>query len=180
MDFVIRGNHLSVTEALRNFVQHKLGRLDKFLEMNPTGDANVVLSVLKNRHKVEVTIPYPGLIVRAEETSDDMYTSIDLVVQKLERQIRKYKTKVTRKFRRDSSLQEGTSLIEQSLPKEPAEEFPVVRMKKFHFKPMDTQEAILQMNTLGHDFFVFTHADTNEVSVVYKRKDGRYGLIEPE
>ncbi|SHE95957.1 putative sigma-54 modulation protein [Seinonella peptonophila] len=190
VNLVIRGNHISITSALGNFVRSKLSRLDKFLDMNPTGDANVVLSVLKNDHKVEVTIPYPGLVFRAEESSKDMYASIDLVVEKLERQIRKYKTKVTRKLRYDDNLrqqmienslgQETNEVKSQSETTETAERFPIVRSKRFHLKPMDAQEAILQMNALGHDFFVFTQAETNQVNVIYRRKDGQYGLIEPE
>lgn len=191
VNLVIRGNQISVTDALREFVNNKISRLDKFLDMMPNGEANVVLSVLRNDHKVEVTIPYPGLIIRAEETSSDMYASIDQVVEKLERQIRKYKTKVTRKFRQDGSLR--TQVMENAVDQDPTklisataktsyveEDFQIVRTKKFSFKPMDSQEAILQMNMLGHDFYVFTQADTNQISVIYKRKDGEYGLIEPE
>ncbi|MBN2907992.1 ribosome-associated translation inhibitor RaiA [Polycladomyces sp. WAk] len=182
MNYVIRGNNLEVTEALRNFVEKKISRLEKYFDTPPSADAHIALSVIRDDHKVEVTIPFPGVLVRAEEKSADMYASIDLVVEKLERQIRKYKTKVNRKVRQEGSLRSqlvengntSTALVDDE------EEPVVVRTKRFHLKPMDVEEAIMQMEMLGHNFFVFTNADTDEINVVYRRKDGRYGLIEPE
>ncbi|SFI64792.1 ribosome hibernation-promoting factor, HPF/YfiA family [Thermoflavimicrobium dichotomicum] len=185
MNYVIRGNNLEVTDALREFIEKKLSRLEKYFE-KPT-DAHVALSVQKDHHKVEVTIPYPGLLVRAEEVSDDMYVSVDLVIEKLERQIRKYKTKVNRKLRQDGSLrslQKENAFSIQSVATATVEQeesdFEIVRRKQFELKPMDTEEAILQMDLLGHNFFVFINAETDQVNVIYKRKDGKYGLIEPE
>ncbi|RAL24546.1 ribosome hibernation-promoting factor, HPF/YfiA family [Thermoflavimicrobium daqui] len=184
MNYVIRGNNLQVTDALREFIEKKLSRLEKYFD-TPT-DAHVALSVQKERHKVEVTIPYPGLLVRAEEVSEDMYASVDLVIQKLERQIRKYKTKVNRKFRQDGSLrsiQFENAFTTQSVAiatKDEEEDFEIVRRKQFELKPMDTEEAILQMDLLGHNFFVYINVETDQVNVIYKRKDGKYGLIEAE
>lgn len=132
---------------------------------------------------MEVTIPLAGVTLRAEVRSDDMYASIDGVVDKLERQIRKHKTKLNRKFRQEGSLKtlfvEGGSNGSVAL-EEQDEELEVVRNKRFTLKPMDVEEAILQMNMVGHNFFVFSNIDTSEVSVVYKRNDGKYGLIEQD
>jgi putative sigma-54 modulation protein len=182
MNYVIRGNNLEVTEALRSFIEKKISRLEKYFDTPPSADAHIALSVIHDDHKVEVTIPFPGVLVRAEEKSADMYASIDLVVEKLERQIRKYKTKINRKLRQEGSLR--SQLVENgntanALVDEEAEP-KVVRTKRFQLKPMDVEEAIIQMELLGHHFFVFFNAETDEVNVVYRRKDGRYGLIEPE
>jgi putative sigma-54 modulation protein len=187
MRYVIRGNNLQVTDALKEFVERKLSRLEKYFDSEADLEAHVVMSVIKDEHKVEVTIPYPGLLCRAEESSEDMYASVDLVVEKLERQIRKYKTRVNRKSRQDASFRNtrkendynrGTAA--SVVTDEEEMDLNVVRPKRFHLKPMDTEEAILQMDMLGHNFFVFTNAITNEVNVIYRRKDGKYGLIEPE
>lgn len=187
MNLVIRGNNIAVTDALRDFIEKKVGRLQKYFEDELPNEGHVTLSVEKTKHKVEVTLPYPGILMRAEESSKDMYASVDLVVEKLERQIRKYKTKVNRKFRNDRSLR--TQLMGEAVQssqtstalEEPTDEIDqIVRIKRFSLKPMDAEEAILQMDMLGHNFFVFTNAVTDQVNVVYKRKDGKYGLIEPE
>ena len=182
MNYNIRGENIEVTSALRDYAEKKIGRLERYFDTPPASDVNVTLSVVRDKQIVEVTIPLKGVILRAEEESEDMYASIDLVVDKLERQIRKHKTKVNRKFRQDGTL--------QSLFKENADEeingasseddaYEVVRTKKFAMKPMDVEEAILQMNMIGHNFFVFSNMDTDEINVVYKRNDGKYGLIEP-
>ncbi|WP_195573579.1 ribosome hibernation-promoting factor, HPF/YfiA family [Paenibacillus sp. 1001270B_150601_E10] len=180
MKFSIRGQNIEVTEALRDHVEKKLDRLERYFEAPPTSDVNVTLSVTKDRHRVEVTILLPGLILRAEDASRDMYASVDAVVDKLERQIRKHKTKVNRKFRYDDSRK---FFAEEPVPAGAAideDELELVRTKRFTFKPMDVEEAILQMDLLGHDFYVFKDAETREVNVVYRRQDGRYGLIEQE
>lgn len=185
MKYTIRGNNIEVTDALHDYAEKKLSRLDKYFESKSTAEVIVVLSVTKEEHKVEVTMPFPGLMVRAEEAGEDMYACVDLVVEKLERQIRKYKTKVNRRIRNESTIrinkvnrQEATHAATAVLDEE--EPFKVVRTKRFNIKPMDTEEAILQMNMLGHDFFVFSNEDSDQMSVIYKRKDGKYGLIEPE
>ncbi|RXZ83498.1 ribosome-associated translation inhibitor RaiA [Paenibacillaceae bacterium] len=180
MKYNIRGQNIEVTDALRDYVEKKISRLDRYFEEPLTSEANVRLSVTKNKQNVEVTIPLPGVLLRAEDKNSDMYAAIDLVLDKLERQIRKHKTKINRKFRQEGSLK---SLFkeENGAPVQVADEeddLELVRTKRFTFKPMDIEEAILQMNMLGHTFFVFTSADTKEVNVVYKRSDGKYGLIE--
>ena len=182
MKFLIRGRNVEVTEALREYAAKKIGRVERYFESPPTSEVHVTLSVNKNKHTVEVTIPVSGVTLRAEEKSEDMYASIDLVSDKLERQIRKHKTRVNRKVR-----QEGTQravfkeFYEQAAAARAIEEeepFEVVRTKRFALKPMKMEEAILQMNLLGHSFYVFANADTSGINVVYKREDGRYGLIE--
>lgn len=183
MNFNIRGVQLEVTAALREYVEKKIGRLERYFDAPPTSDVNVTLSVIREKQSVEVTIPLPGVLLRAEERSEDMYASIDLVVEKLERQIRKHKTKVNRRARQEAGIRNLFKESFDALPKRPEheeeEEFEVVRSKKFTLKPMDVEEAILQMNLVGHDFFVFSNMDSDEVNVVYKRQDGKYGLIEP-
>jgi len=184
MNFNIRGIQLDVTEALRNYVMKKIGRLERYFDAPPASDVTVTLSVIRGMQSVEVTIPLPGVLLRAEERSPDMYASIDLVEEKLERQIRKYKTRLNRKARQTGGVRsllkenfEATTSVEQHVEEE--DEFEVVRNKRFTLKPMDVEEAILQMNMVGHSFFVFANMDSDEINVVYKRDDGKYGLIEP-
>ncbi len=181
MQFSIRGQQIEVTDALRDYVDKKLSRLEKYFDAPPTSEGFVTLGVVRGLHTVEVTIPLAGVTLRAEDRSDDMYASIDAVVDKLERQIRKHKTKLNRKFRQEGSLK--TLFVEESsstvaVEEQDYDDLEVVRNKRFTLKPMDVEEAILQMNMVGHNFFVFSNIDTSEVSVVYKRNDGKYGLIE--
>jgi putative sigma-54 modulation protein len=174
MKLTVRGKNIEVTEALRDHVEKRVGKIDKYFDVNT--EAQVTLTVEgAGLHKVEVTAGINGLLLRAEEGTADMYASIDLVVDKLERQIAKYKTRINRKARQGGGLKELTQL-----PKvEEDDELEVVKTKRFAVKPMPVEEAILQMNLLGHDFYVFANADNDEVNVIYKRKDGKYGLIEP-
>jgi len=179
MKYNIRGKHIPVTDALREFVEKKLIRLEKYFEAPITSEISVTLSVTKNDHRVEVTIPLPGLTLRAEEKSGDMYASVDLVIDKLERQIRKHKTKVNRKVRQESGIR--TLFKDDSTPVrvlDQEDETELVRTKRFIMKPMNVEEAILQMDMVGHSFFVFANSATKEVNVVYRRSDGKYGLIE--
>jgi putative sigma-54 modulation protein len=183
MKFNIRGENVEITPALREYVEKKVGRLDRYFSADITSDVYVTLKVNRDQHNVEVTIPMPKLLLRAEEKNTDMYASIDLVVEKLERQIRKHKTKVNRKFRTDNTLKPSyfETLADEAVAVEDEEEgFEIVRTKRFNLKPMDAEEAVLQMDLLGHNFFVFSDAIDDKVSVVYKRRDGRYGLIQPE
>lgn len=180
MKIQVRGNHLEVTEALHDYVDKKIGRLEKFFQ-NASGHAvHVTLSVVKDLHTVEVTLPFNGLVIRAEERSPDMYASIDAVSDKLETQIKKHKTKINKRMQ-----QQGIHTLFKEADEAPSRvavedsEDEVVRVKRFAIKPMPLDEAILQMDLLGHDFFVFSNAETEEVNVVYKRKDGQLGLIEP-
>lgn len=183
MNYTIRGERMEVTEALKDYTEKKIGKLEKYFDTPPVSDVNVTLSVIKDLHSVEVMIPMPGVMLRAEERNGDMYASIDLVVDKLERQIRKHKTKVNRKFRQEGGLRTlFKENFEASLNRsydDDEDELELVRTKRFALKPMDVEEAILQMNMIGHSFFVFSNMDTEEVNVVYKRDDGKYGLIEP-
>ncbi|MGN7387097.1 ribosome hibernation-promoting factor, HPF/YfiA family [Sporosarcina sp. SAFN-015] len=184
LDFNIRGENLEVTPAIREYVEKKVLKLERYFTEGANATAHVNLKVYNDRQtKVEITIPMKNLTLRAEERHDDMYAAIDLIVDKLERQIRKYKTRVNRKFRE----REGVAAFLQSVEREKngnedvaadEVEFQVVRTKQFDLKPMDQEEAILQMNMLGHSFFIFTDAESDGTNIVYKRKDGKYGLIE--
>lgn len=181
MKFNIRGENITVTPAIREYVEKKIGKLEKYFEQKPTSDVNVNLSVYNNEQKIEVTIPMTNLLLRAEENHVDMYAAADLVVNKLERQIRKHKTKVNRKARQaDESPRYLFTENVNGNEEHSDEDFEVVRNKRFDLKPMDSEEAILQMNMLGHNFFVFVNADTNSTNVVYRRNDGKYGLIEAQ
>ena len=181
MNIIISGKNLDISEALRNQINKKVGKLERYF--NPGTEAQVTLSVEKNRHIVEVTIPFNGIIIRAEESTDNMYASIDMVLDKLERQIHKYRTKLERSFRSGAFVDNKMEFSRDELSSyadKGMEELKVVKTKRFAVKPMSVEEALMQMYLLGHSFFVFTNADTDEVNVVYKRKDGKYGLIEPE
>lgn len=182
MKYNVRGQNIEVTEALRDYVEKKLSRLERYFETPVASEVNVTLSVTKGQHTVEVTIPMVGTMLRAEEKSADMYASVDGVVDKLERQIRKHKTKINRKFRQNSGVK---ALFKEETGgsvgvAEDDDELELVRRKRFTLKPMDVEEAILQMNMIGHNFFVFANAENKEVNVVYKRSDGKYGLIEQD
>jgi len=174
MAITVRGKNIDVTPALRDYVEKRIGKITKYF--NNLGEITVVLAVSKGRHSVEVTVPVNGILLRGEEVTTDMYTSIDLVIEKLEKQIEKYKTKLSRRLRAGTFKGE----LFPTDAAEDAEDFKVVKTKRFAIKPMSVEEAIMQMNLSNHDFFVFTNADTEEVNVVYRRRDGNYGLIEPE
>ncbi|MBU5270113.1 ribosome hibernation-promoting factor, HPF/YfiA family [Clostridium cochlearium] len=175
MKITVTGKNIEVTNALRNVVEKKLEKLDKYFK--PDIEAQVTLSVEKNRQIIEVTIPFNGVILRGEEANEDMYASIDLVIDKLERQIRKQKTKLQKRMYGDSLRFQFIPDYEGDKSKE---ESKIVKTKRFAMKPMSSEEAVLQMELIGHNFFVFENGDTGEVNVIYKRKDGNYGLIEPE
>ena len=174
MRFTITGRNIEVTPGLREAVEDKLGKLDRFFA--PATEAKVRLRVRKEMQKIEVTIPVKGHIIRAEESSTDMYVSIDLVEEILERQLKKYKNKLIDKKLNTPSF--SAAFIEEETQTDDYIE--IVKTKKFAVKPMDPEEACVQMELLGHSFYVFLNADTDEVNVVYKRKGGSYGLIEPE
>ena len=182
MKYNIRGENMEVTPALRDYVEKKVGKLERYFDTTPIADVNVRMQVLNTQHIIEITIPMPQLLLRGEEVHSDMYAAIDKVVEKLERQIRKHKTKVNRKFRQEGSLKYMFKNELEPLEGEPipTDDLEVVRKKRFNLKPMDAEEAILQMDMLGHDFFVYSDAVNGSTSVVYKRKDGKYGLIESE
>ena len=175
MRYTITGRNIDVTEGLKSAVYEKIGKLEKFFA--PDTEAQVTLSVEKDRQKIEVTIPVKGSIIRAEQTSSDMYVSIDLVEEIIERQLKKYKNKII-----DRQQSGGDFFKQEFLEKDYDEDdsVKIVRTKKFDVKPMDPEEACIQMELLGHSFFVFYNSETNQVNVVYKRKGNTYGLIEPE
>lgn len=175
MNYIVSGKNIEVTDALRDTVIRKLSRLEKFFKSQT--DAQVTLSVEKNRQIVEVTIPFNGVMLRAEESHEDMYTSIDKIVDVIERQIRRNKTRLAKKLHETAFIPDNFKVTDEISEEK---EFNIVRTKKFAFKPMSVEEAILQMNLLGHQFFVFENADDLKVNVVYKRNDGNYGLIEPK
>lgn len=180
MKYNVRGENIEVTPALRDYVEKKVGKLARYFDGEPDISANVNLKVYDTNSKIEVTIPMPQLVLRAEEVNQDMYAAIDLVTDKLERQIRKHKTKVNRKLRETGHTKFlFTNGSTQTAVLDEEDEMELVRTKRFNLKPMDSEEAILQMNMLGHNFYVFTNAESNRTNVVYKRKDGKYGLIEP-
>ncbi len=178
--FTIRGKNIEITPSLREYVVKRVGKVTKYFEK--VGEITVLLTVSKGRHIVEVTVPIQGgIVLRGEEATMDMYTSIDLVVEKLERQIHKQKTKLARRFRSGGFKAEVIEEQEKEHPvdkRDESAEYPVVKTKRFVVKPMDVQEAIMQMNLLDHNFFVFRDSETEEVNVVYRRTDGNYGLIE--
>ena len=174
MRFVITGRNIDVTDGLRTAVEEKLGKLDRFFA--PETQVNVTLSVEKDRQKIEVTIPVKGNIIRSEQVSSDMYVSIDLVEEVIERQLKKYKNKIVDKQQNAAAF--AKEFVENDY--EDAEEVKIIKSKRFAIKPMDPEEACVQMELLGHDFFVFYNVETGDVNVVYKRKGNTYGLIEPE
>ncbi len=174
MKFIIVGRNIEVTPGLRAAVEEKIGKLDKYF--NPDTEVHVTLSVEKDRQKIEVTIPVKGSIIRSEQVSNDMYVSIDLVEEIIERQLKKYKNKIVDKQQTAASF--SKAYVENDYTDD--EEIKIVRTKKFDIKPMYPEDACIQMELLGHSFFVFCNAETDQVNVVYKRKGDTYGLIEPE
>lgn len=171
MKITTTGRKIDITEGLHGYVEKKISKLEKYFREST--DAQVTLSVQKDYHTVEVTIYYEGMIFRAELTDRDMYAAIDKSVDVLERQIRKQKTKLEKKLR--EGVFNETPVFDDY---EEEQEFKIVKIKKYKDKPMSPEEAILQMNLLGHEFYIFTNSKTNDKEVVYKRKDGNYGLIE--
>lgn len=176
MKFIIIGKNIDVTLGLREAVESKLGKLERYF--TPNTEIHVTLSVQKGHQKIEVTIPVKGGMVRSEQESSDMYVSIDLVEEVIERQLRKYKNKLVAREQDGGNFKQEFFESEDTV--EDDGEIKIVRTKKFGFKPMYPEDACVQMELLGHDFFVFINAETEDVNVVYKRKGNTYGLIEPE
>jgi len=175
MKFIISGKNIDVTPALREAIEQKLGKLERYF--TPETEIIVTLSVEKDRQRIEVTVPVKGNIIRSEQVSNDMYVSLDLAEEVMERQLRKYKNKLIAKH------QAGVNFREEFFTDEDIDEdheVKIVRTKRFGIKPMFPEDACIQMELLTHSFYVFSNAETDEVNVVYRRKDGSYGLIEPE
>ena len=175
MRVTVIGKNINVTPALREIVEKKISKMDKYFEPNVT--ARATLTVQKNSQIFEVTIPFNGVILRCEESTDDMYKSIDLVEAKLERQIRKQRTKLQR--RNNDSLR-FTNFEPLTVEENEEKDGEIVKVKRFNIKPMSPEEAVLQMELVGHDFYMFRNIDTDEISIVYRRETGGYGLIEHE
>ena len=179
MRISINGKNIEVSDYLSDLVTKKVSKLDKYFPEDT--EAHVTLSVEKNRHIVEITIPYSGGIIRGEEVSGDMYASIDTVIAKVEKQIMRHRTKLEKSLRagafRAPEPVYADAFTQDDLDEEAAK---VVKVKRFDIKPMTVDEAMLQLEMLGHSFYMFTNGDTNQINVIYKRKDGNYGLIEPE
>ena len=176
MKYIIIGKNIEVTEGLKTAVESKLGKLERYF--TPDTEIHVTLSVQKEHQKIEVTIPVKGNIIRSEQVSDDMYVSIDLVEEVIERQLRKYKNKLIARHQEGGNFKQ--EFFDSADKTESDDAIKIVRTKKFGIKPMYPEDACVQMELLGHDFFVFFNAETEEVNVVYKRKNGSFGLIEPE
>ena len=174
MRITISGKNIDITDGLRKAIEEKLAKLERYF--TPDTDIIVTLSVEKERQKIEVTIPVKGNIIRSEQVSNDMYVSIDLVEEVIERQLKKYKNKIIDQQQAAGNFQQ--EFIEKEV--EDDEEVKIIRTKRFGMKPMYPEDACVQMELLGHNFFVFQNAETEEVNVVYKRKGSTYGLIEPE
>ena len=174
MRYTITGRNIEVTPGLKAAVEKKIGKLEHFF--TPDTEVFVALSAQKDIQKIEVTIPVKGNTIRAEESSTDMYVSIDLVEEIIERQIRRYRKKLIDK--KQAALSFSQNFIEEEVPYD--DEIQIVKTKKFAVKPVNPEEACLQMEMLGHNFYVFLNSETDQVNVVYKRKNGTYGLIEPE
>ena len=175
MKFIIVGKNIDVTPSLKETVESKLGKLERYF--TPDTEIHVTLSVQREHQKIEVTIPVKGNIIRSEQESTDMYVSIDLVEEVIERQLRKYKNKLVAKHQEGNNFNKELFDTEETFDDD---EIRIVRTKKFGIKPMFPEDACVQMELLGHNFFVFCNAETDQVCVVYRRKDGTFGLIEPE
>ena len=176
MNFIISGKNIDVTQGLKSCIEQKLGKLERYF--TPETEIIVTLSVEKERQKIEVTIPVKGHIIRSEQSSNDMYVSIDLVEEVIERQLRKYKNKLVARNQEGSNFKQEFFESEDTSSED--DEIKIIRTKRFGIKPMFPEDACIQMDLLGHDFYVFFNAETEEVNVVYKRKNGTFGLIEPE
>lgn len=174
MKYNIRGSKMEVTNSIKKYIEEKIGKLNKYFENPDEITASVLIKESGINDKVEVTIPIKNAILRAEMSNKDLYSAIDLVVEKLERQIRKNKTRI-HKIQKDSVID---AFIDFDITEEEEKENCIVKRKTIEMKPMNEEEAILQMNLLGHDFFIFKNSDTEELSVVYRRKDDQYGIID--
>ena len=170
MKITIHGRKIEVTEAIKNYVEEKMKKLDKYFENPNEINATVVVKVRGNDQIIEVTVPSKRFTLRGEESHKDLYAAIDLVTDKIERQIRKNKTKIKKNYKEVINFVDNDTKDEEDTNT-------IVKRKTVDMKPMNEEEAVLQMNLLGHDFFVFKNLDTDSVSVIYKRKDGDYGII---
>jgi len=170
MEFIVRGKNIELNPALRDYAEKRLSKIEKYVRQDALA-CTVTFSVERNKYVVEVTIPLNGLLLRAEEAAQDAFSSVDLVLEKLEKQIEKYRTRL---------LKRAKGQVQAVEEKEEPPIGKIVKVKRFAIKPMTPEEATMQMELLGHDFFVFSNGETGTINVIYRRKDGNYGLIEPE
>ncbi len=175
MEIIIHGDKIKITSSMKDYIEEKLGKLDKYLEKSDNVRANVIVKVSNYTQRVEITIPLKSVILRTEESQQDFYAAIDKAVDKLERQIRKNKTRIASK-----QLKTDYGFALEEIEQDSSEEFKIVRRKKVEVKPMDEEEAILQMELIGHQFYMYKDSETGKANVVYKRNDGNYGVIESE
>ncbi|MBQ3020805.1 MAG: ribosome-associated translation inhibitor RaiA [Bacilli bacterium] len=174
MKINLRGDKLVVTDAIKSYVEDKISKLEKYFDIKDL-EAKIIIKVSNNKEIIEVTIPTNKYTLRAEERNDDLYAAIDLVVDKLERQIRKNKTKLNNRYKKENNMDFNFDFIDSIESDD--EETTIIKRKEIDVKPMDEEEAILQMELLNHDFFMFKNIDEECISVLYKRKDGEYGII---
>lgn len=174
MKINLKGKNVQITDGIKDYAEKRFQKLDKYFDKD--FEVNATLSVEKDLHKIDVVLLFSGLVLKGEDKTRDMYTSIDNVIDKLERQIRKYKTRINRKGKQIDPKDEYIPLVEEEALDIPD----IVKTKRFAIKPMSKEEAVLQMGLLDHSFFVFLNADSDEVNVIYRRNDGQYGLIEPD
>lgn len=172
MNVMVKGRNIDVTPALKEYVEKKITKVTK--QFKTVGDIAAVLKVEKGNHIVEITVPASGILLRAQENTKDMYSSIDLVVEKIERQIHKYKTRLMKRKYNNFADEVPAPVAEED------HDFEIIKNKRFVMHPMTVEEAILQMNLLNHDFFVFYDPEFGGTNVVYRRRDGKYGLLCPE
>lgn len=176
MEIIIHGDKLKVTDAMKQYIEEKLEKLNKYLENSDNVRANVIVKVKNHEQRVEITIPLKAFILRSEESKDDFYAAVDKTVDKLERQIRKNKTRIMSKQIKVNRDFDVTGFSED----EASDDKKILKRKKVEVKPMNEEEAILQMELLGHQFYMYKDSDTDQAAVVYKRTDGNYGIIEAE
>ena len=177
MEIIIHGDKLKITKAMNDYIEEKLAKLNKYLENGDRVRANVIVKVKNHEQRVEITIPMKSFILRSEETKDDFYAAVDKAVDKLERQIRKNKTRMMSKQVK-VNYEINFSEIEED--EDDAKENKILKRKKVEVKPMNEDEAIIQMELLGHQFYMYMDSETSKPAVVYKRNDGNYGIIESE
>lgn len=184
MKIVVKSKNLDITPALRTYAEKKISKFEKFITAARGDHESLAVMMLRTEREVhiaELTIEYRGFVLRGEGRTDDMYNSIDDAVDKIERQWNKFKTRIQRKLQGPKISELASPADDGLVQREASErEFKVVKVKRFAYKPMSVEEAIMQMELLGHDFFVFSNADDDQINVVYRRRDGNYGLIEPE
>ena len=181
MEIFVRGkNNIKVTDAIESYIKEKLNKLDTYLGDSENVKANVLINVHGRSQKVEVTIPLKNFILRAEDVQEDLYAAIDTVADKLQRQIRKNKTRLASKKMKTVAVQDFVFDKIEDVEEEEEKEEKIVKRKKVEVKPMSEEEAILQMELLGHQFYIFKDAETMKPTLVYKRKEGNYGVIETE